>query len=134
MANVFFPKGQVIMPYSRELLEKAVAASKGKMKPGCKFRCTMYSTENPGPLNLPVSFSCKFVELDDGIHIDYRVLPGALVWALLALPFVLLSVLAVVMPEAKVASPFGLLIAAVVFLFGYQRETAIDRFKRRFGK
>ena len=131
---IFFPKGETLMPYSRDLLEKAVAASNGRMKPGCKFKCTFYSQEKPSWYHLPVAFSCKFVELDEGIRISFRVLPGALVWLLLALPVVAIVALGLLRIQAEIAPAMGLLIAAVVFLFGFQRERAIERFVRRFGK
>ena len=41
MANFFTSKGEVMMPYGVDVLERTVAASNGKMKPGCKIKCTM---------------------------------------------------------------------------------------------
>ncbi len=131
---IFFPKGQTLMPYSRELMEKAVAASNGRMKPGCKFKCTLHSQEQPMWYHLPVVFSCKYVELEEGIRIDYRVFPGLLVWALMLLPLVLVVAAAVLKPELAIASPMGAVIALVVFAFWFQRERAIARFVKRFGK
>ena len=88
MANFFTAKGEVMMPYGLEVLERTVAASRGKMKPGCKFVCTMYSQETPGLWSLPCIFRANYVSLDEGIRIRYRVSPGLIVWLLMLLPII----------------------------------------------
>ena len=122
MANFFTSKGECMMPYGVDVLERTVGASRGRMKPGCKFKCTMYSQETPGLWSLPIIFRAKYVSLDEGIRINYRVSPGLIVWLLMldiAVEFVGLV---------------GGLIGVVYFAYTFQRGKAIARFEQRFGK
>ena len=134
MANFFTAKGEVVMPYGVEVLERTVAASRGKMKPGCKFRCTMYSQETPGIWSLPCIFRASYVSLDDGIHIKYRGAPGAIVWLLMLLPIALLAGLLAMNIAVEFGGAFGILIGVVYFAYTFQRGKAIERFVKRFGK
>ena len=134
MANPFFPKGQVWMPYDRQMLERAVSASQGVMKPGCKFQCPMYSSETPGMWSLPCIFRCSFVSLDEGIRINYRVFPGWIVWLLLVLPVAALAGLIWMDFAVEFTGIFGAVIGLVAFAYSYQRRKAIERFVKRFGK
>ena len=134
MANFFTAKGEVMMPYDVEVLERTVAASQGKMKPGCKFRCTMYSQETPGIWSLPCVFRARYVSLDEGIRINYRVSPGLIVWALLLLPIALLAALLAMRVEVPFVGGFGILVGVVYFAYTFQRGKAIERFIKRFGK
>ena len=134
MANFFTAKGEVVMPYGVEVLERTVAASRGKMKPGCKFRCTMYSQETPGIWSLPCIFRASYVSLDDGIHIKYRVAPGTIVWLLMLLPIALLAGLLAMNIAVEFVGAFGILIGVVYFAYTFQRGKAIERFVKRFGK
>ena len=134
MANFFTAKGEVVMPYGVDVLERTVAASRGRMKPGCKFRCTMYSQETPGIWSLPCIFRASYVSLDDGIHIKYRVAPGLIVWALLLMPIALLAGLLAMNIAVEFVGVFGILIGFVYFAYTFQRGKAIDRFVKRFGK
>ena len=134
MANFFTAKGEVMMPYGVEVLERTVAASRGKMKPGCKFRCTMYSQETPGIWSLPCVFRARYVSLDEGIRINYRVSPGLIVWALLLLPIALLAALLAMQVEVPFVGGFGILVGVVYFAYTFQRGKAIERFVKRFGK
>ena len=131
----FFPKGELLMPYDVEMLEKTVAASHGKMIPGCKFKVTMYSAETPTMWSLPVVFRGKYHSVDEGTRIRYRVLPSPVVWLLLLLPVAaMIGLILLDFELEKGTTIFGLLIAAVCFVFGYQRMKAIERFQKRFGK
>ena len=134
MANFFTAKGEVVMPYGVEVLERTVAASRGKMKPGCKFRSTMYRQETPGIWSLPCIFRASYVSLDDGIHIKYRVAPGAIVWLLMLLPIALLAGLLAMNIAVEFVGAFGILIGVVYFAYTFQRGKAIERFVKRFGK
>ena len=134
MANFFTSKGEVMMPYGIDVLERTVAASNGKMKPGCKFKCTMYSQENPGLWSLPCIFRAKYVSLDEGIRINYRVAPGLIVWLLMLLPVALLAALLVMQVEVAFVGGFGLLIGFIYFAYTFQRGKAVERFVKRFGK
>lgn len=131
----FFPKGELLMPYDVAMLEKTVAASNGRMIPGCKFSVTMYSAETPTMWSLPVVFRGKYHSVDEGVRIKYRVLPGPIVWLLLMLPVAAMVAMILLDFELeKGATIFGLLLAAVCFVFGFQRMKAIERFQKRFGK
>ena len=134
MANFFSSKGEVMMPYSLEMLERTVVANRGKMRPGCKFRCTMFSTETPGMWSLPCIFRAKYVSLDEGIRINYRVAPGLIVWLLMVLPVALLAALLVMQVEVAFVGGFGLLIGFIYFAYTFQRGKAIARFEKRVGK
>ena len=134
MANFFNSKGEILMPYDTAMLERTVAASNGKMKPGCKFRCTMYSREKPSMWSLPCVFRASFVQLDEGVRIKYRVLPGAIVWLLMALPVAVLAALLAMNVAVEAVGAFGAIIGLVYFAYTFQRAKAIDRFERRFGK
>ena len=134
MANFFNSKGEILMPYDTAMLERTVAASNGKMKPGCKFRCTMYSVEKPSMWSLPCVFRASFVQLDEGVRIKYRVLPGAIVWLLMALPVAVLAALLAMNVAVEAVGAFGAIIGLVYFVYTFQRAKAIDRFERRFGK
>ena len=134
MANYFTTKGEVLMPYDVEVLERTVTACGGVMKPGCKFRCTMYSTETKGMWSLPCVFRGKYVSLDDGQHIKFRVMPGALVWLLMLLPIALLAALLFMKVQVDFVGAFGLLVGVVYFVYTFQRGKAIERFLKRFGK
>ena len=134
MANFFNSKGEILMPYDTAMLERTVAASNGKMKPGCKFRCTMYSAEKPSMWSLPCVFRASFVQLDEGVRIKYRVLPGAIVWLLMALPVAVLAALLAMNVAVEAVGAFGAIIGLVYFVYTFQRAKAIDRFERRFGK
>lgn len=134
MANFFNSKGEVLMPYDTEMLERTVAASRGVMKPGCKFRCTMYSAENPNMWSLPCVFRANYVQLDEGVRIKYRVSPGALVWLLMALPIAVLAALLAMNVAVEFVGVFGILIGLVYFGYTFQRGKAIARFEKRFGK
>ena len=134
MANFFASKGEVMMPYGLEVLERTVAASRGKMKPGCKFKCTMYSTETPGMWSLPCIFRANYVSLDEGIRIRYRVSPGLIVWLLMLLPIALLAGLLAMNIAVEFVGAFGILIGVVYFAYTFQRSKAVARFAERFGK
>ena len=134
MANFFSSKGEVMMPYSLEMLERTVVANRGKTRPGCKFRCTMFSTETPGMWSLPCIFRAKYVSLDEGIRINYRVGPGAIVWLLLVLPIVLLAALLALKVPVEFVGVFGAIIGVVYFAYTFQRGKAIARFEKKFGK
>ena len=134
MANFFTARGEVLMPYGVDVLERTVAASRGSMKPGCKFRCTMYSQETPGMWSLPCIFRAKYVTLDEGIRISYRVSPGFLVWLLMLLPIALLAALLAMNIAVEFVGVFGILIGLVYFSYTFQRGKAVDRFEKRFGK
>ena len=134
MANFFNSKGEILMPYDTAMLERTVAASNGKMKPGCKFRCTMYSAEKPSMWSLPCVFRASFVQLDEGVRIKYRVLPGAIVWLLMALPVAVLAALLAMNVAVEAVGAFGAIIGLVYFVYTFQRAKAIDRFEKRFGK
>ena len=134
MANFFFPKGEVLMPYDTAMLEKTVAASNGVMKPGCKFKCTMYNNETPNMWSLPCVFKARYVSLDEGVRINYRVFPGALVWLLLALPAAVLTALFWMDFAVEFTGILGGVIGVVAFVFSFQRNKAIARFEKRFGK
>ncbi len=134
MAKFFTAKGEVLMPYDTAMLERTVAASRGVMKPGCKFRCTMYSTETKGTWSLPCVFRANYVSLDEGIRIKYRVMPGALVWLLMLLPIALLAALLAMNIRVEFVGAFGLLVGAVYFAYTFQRGKAVERFEKRFGK
>ena len=134
MANFFTAKGEVMMPYGVEVLERTVAASRGKMQPGCKFKCTMYSTETPGLWSLPCIFRARYVSLDEGIRINYRVAPGLIVWLLMLLPIALLAGLLAMQVEVPFVGGFGILIGVVYFAYTFQRGKAIERFVKRFSK
>jgi hypothetical protein len=134
MANFFNSKGEILMPYDTAMLERTVAASNGKMKPGCKFRCTMYSAEKPSMWSLPCVFRASFVQLDEGVRIKYRVLPGAIVWLLMALPVAVLAALLAMNVAVEAVGAFGAIIGLVYFVYTFQRAKAIDRFERWFGK
>ena len=134
MAKFFTSKGEVLMPYDTEMLERTVAASRGKMKPGCKFRCTMYSTENKGLWSLPCVFRANYVSLDEGIRIKYRVMPGALVWLLMILPIALLAALLFMNVAVEFVGAFGIVVGVVYFAYTFQRGKAVARFEKRFGK
>ena len=134
MANFFNSKGEILMPYDTAMLERTVAASNGKMKPGCKFRCTMYSKEKPSMWSLPCVFRASFVQLDEGVRIKYRVLPGAIVWLLMALPVAVLAALLAMNVAVEAVGAFGAIIGLVYFAYTFQRAKAIDRFEKRFGK
>ena len=134
MANFFTSKGEVMMPYSLEMLERTVVANRGKMRPGCKFRCTMFSTETPGMWSLPCIFRAKYVSLDEGIRINYHVGPGAIVWLLLVLPIALLAALLALKVPVEFVGVFGAIIGVVYFAYTFQRGKAIARFEKKFGK
>ena len=134
MANNFTTKGEIVMPYNTDVLERTVAACGGKMKPGCKFTCTMYSTEPKGMWSLPCVFRASYVTLDDGQHIKYRVSPGALVWLLMLLPIALLAGLLVMQVPVEAVGAFGALVGVVYFAYTFQRGKAVYRFEKRFGK
>ena len=134
MANFFTAKGEIMMPYGVEVLERTVAASRGRMKPGCKFSCTMYSQETPGLWSLPCIFRAKYVSLDEGIRISYRVVPGLIVWLLMLLPIALLAGLMAMNVAVKYVGAFGIIIGLVYFAYTFQRGKAVDRFEKRFGK
>lgn len=134
MANLFFPKGEVLMPYDTAMLEKTVAASGGRMKPGCKFQCTMYNNEVPNMWSLPCVFRARYVSLDEGVRIRYRVFPGLMVWLLLALPIAVVSALIWMEFAVEFTGAFGAVIGLVAFAYSFQRGKAIARFEKRFGK
>lgn len=134
MANFFSSRGEVMMPYGVDVLERTVAASRGVMKPGCKFRCTMYSTETPGMWSLPCIFRAKYVSLDEGIRINYRVSPGFIVWLLMLLPIALLATLLAMNIAVEFVGGFGILVGVVYFAYTFQRGKAVERFIKRFGK
>lgn len=134
MANFLFPKGEVLHPYSVEMLEKTVAASGGVMKPGCKFKCTMYNNEVPNMWSLPCVFKGRYVTVDGGQKIRYRVFPGAIVWLLLFLPLAVLTVLIGMDFAVEYTGVFGGVTGLVAFAFTFQRMKAIARFEKRFGK
>ena len=134
MSNLFTSKGEVMMPYDLEMLERTVVANRGKMRPGCKFRCTMFSTETPGMWSLPCIFRAKYVSLDEGIRINYRVGPGAIVWLLLVLPIALLAALLALKVPVEFVGVFGAIIGVVYFAYTFQRGKAIARFEKKFGK
>ena len=123
-----------MMPYGVDVLERTVAASNGKMKPGCKFKCTMYSQENPGLWSLPCIFRAKYVSLDEGIRINYHVGPGSIVWLLLVLPIALLAALLALKVPVEFVGVFGAIIGVVYFAYTFQRGKAIARFEKKFGK
>ena len=134
MANFFSARGECMMPYGIDVLERTVAASRGKMQPGCKFRCTMYSQETPGLWSLPCVFRAKYVSLDEGIRISYRVSPGLIVWVLMLLPIALLAGLLAMDVAVEFVGAFGILVGVVYFAYTFQRGRAVDRFLKRFGK
>ena len=113
MANFFTSKGECMMPYGIDVLERTVGASRGRMKPGCKFSCTMYSQETPGLWSLPCIFRARYVSLDEGIRISYRVVPGLIVWLLMLLPIALLAALLAMNIAVEVVGVFGILIGLV---------------------
>ena len=123
-----------MMPYGVDVLERTVAASRGVMKPGCKFRCTMYSQETPGMWSLPCIFRAKYVSLDEGIRINYRVSPGFIVWLLMLLPIALLATLLAMNIAVEFVGGFGILVGVVYFAYTFQRGTAVERFIKRLGK
>ncbi|MBE6950556.1 MAG: hypothetical protein E7451_04380 [Ruminococcaceae bacterium] len=134
MAKFFSPKGELLYPYSLEMLEKTVAASRGAMKPGCKFKCTMYSNETPNMWSLPCVFRARYVSLDEGIRISYRVRAGAIVWLLMLLPMALLVGLLAAGIPVEFTGVLGALIGLVAFAYNFQRGKAVERFEKRFGK
>ncbi len=134
MANFFNSKGEVMMPYDTAMLERTVAASRGVMKPGCKFRCTMYSVETPNMWSLPCVFRANYVELDEGVRIKYRVSPGAIVWLLMLLPIAALAALLAMKVAVEFVGAFGAIVGLVYFVYTFQRAKAIERFEKRFGK
>ena len=134
MAKFFSPKGELLYPYSLEMLEKTVAASRGAMKPGCKFKCTMYSNETPNMWSLPCVFRANYVQLDEGVRIKYRVWPGAIVWLLMLLPTAVLAALLAMQVPVEFVGVFGILIGLVYFAYTFQRGKAVARFEKRFGK
>ena len=134
MANFLTAKGEVLMPYGMDVLERTVAASRGRMKPGCRFRCTMYSTETPGMWSLPCIFRANYVSLDEGIRIRYRVSPGLIVWLLMLLPIALLAGLLAMNIPVQFVGAFGILVGVVYFAYTFQRAKAVARFVERFGK
>jgi len=134
MANFFTSKGEVMMPYDTAMLERTVTASRGVMKPGCKFRCTMYSVENPNLWSLPCVFRANYVQLDEGVRIKYRVWPGAIVWLLMLLPIAVLAALLAMQVPVEFVGVFGILIGLVYFAYTFQRGKAVARFEKRFGK
>lgn len=134
MSNQHPTKGEVLHPYSLETLEKTVAASKGVMKPGCKFKCTMYSSDPPGIWNLPCVFHARYVSLDEGIRIKYRVAPGSLVWLLVLLPIAAMVALLWLDMAVELTGVLGALIGVVAFAYTFQRGKAVARFVKRFGK
>lgn len=134
MANVLFPKGETLHPYSVEMLEKTVAASGGVMKPGCKFKCTMYNNEVPNMWSLPCVFRAKYHTVEEGQRIRYRVFPGAIVWLLLFLPLAVLTALLWKGFAVEYTGVFGAVTGLVAFAYSFQRGKAIARFEKRFGK
>lgn len=134
MANFFNSRGEILMPYDTAMLERTVAAFRGRMKPGCKFRCTMYSSDKPGIWNLPCVFRARYVQLDEGVRIKYRVSPGALVWLLLALPVAALAALLAMNIAVEFVGAFGILVGFIYFAYTFQRARAMYRFEKRFGK
>ena len=134
MANFFTSKGECMMPYGVDVLERTVSASRGRMKPGCKFKCTMYSQETPGLWSLPIIFRARYVSLDEGIRINYRVTPGLIVWLLLLLPVAAIATLLVLDIAVEFVGLVGGLIGVVYFAYTFQRGKAIARFEQRFGK
>ncbi len=134
MANFFTSKGEVLMPYDTTVLERTVAASGGVMKPGCKFRCTIYSAETPNMWSLPCVFRANYVSLDEGIRIKYRAMPGAIVWLLMLLPITVLAALLAMNVAVKFVGVFGAIVGVVYFAYTFQRGKAIERFVKRFGK
>ena len=134
MANFFSPGGELLVPYDVQKLEQNVAAAGGVMKPGCKFRCTLYSREPRGTWSLPCVFRGRYVSLDEGMRIRYRVWPGALVWLLLALPVAALAVLVWLELSAELTGLCGALIGVVAFAFTFQRGKAIARFEEQFNQ
>lgn len=135
MANFFTTKGELVMPYDIQVLERVVGSCGGKMKPGCKFRCTMHGTENSGFWSLfPCVFRAKYVSLDDGIHIKYRVMPGLLVWLLMLLPVAVMTALMVMNVAVEMVGAFGAIIGVVYFAYTFQRGKAVARFEKKFSK
>ena len=134
MANFFNSRGKFLMPYDTTMLERTVAASRGRVKPGCKFRCTIHSVDNPNIWSLPCVFRANYVQLDEGVRIKYRGSPGAMVWLLMALPVALLAALLAMQVAVEFVGAFGILVGFVYFAYTFQRAKAMDRFEKRFGK
>ena len=134
MANFFSSKGELMMPFDLSVLERIVVACNGKMRPGCKFRCTMFSVDNPGLWHLPCVFRANYVSLDEGIRIKYRVLPGLIVWLLMLLPIAALAALLAMNVAVEAVGAFGAIVGVVYFAYTFQRGKAIARFEQRFTK
>ena len=134
MANFFTTKGEILMPYDTEVFHRTLAACGGTQKPGCKFTCTMYSAEQRGMWSLPCVFRGSYVELDEGVRIKYRVMPGLLVWVLMLLPVLVLAALLAMQVAVEFVGAFGILMGVVYFAYTFQRGKAVNRFEKRFGK
>ena len=134
MAKFFTSKGECLMPYDTAILERTVASCGGVMKPGCKFRCTLYSNEVPNMWSLPCVFRANYVSLDEGIRIRYRVMPGAIVWLLMLLPVAVLAALLAMNVAVKYVGAFGAVVGVVYFAYTFQRGKAVARFEKKFGK
>ena len=134
MAVLFFAKGEIVHPYSVEMLEKTVAASGGKVKPGCKFTCTMYGAKQKSIWSLPCVFRAKYHTTEEGQLIRYKATPGLLVWLLILLPLVLPMALLMMGVEIESIGLFGAVAVLPAFAYTFQLQKAIPIFEKRFGK
>ena len=132
MAGLFFAKGELIHPYDLEILEKTVVACNGRMKPGCKFACTMYGTDRKSIWSLPCVFKARYHTIDEGQRIRYRVWPGLLVWLLILLPLIVPMVMLVMGVEIDAIGWFGALAMVPAFAYTFQLQKAVAIFEKRF--